>query len=148
MTGRLRDSGHMAYERVSLKQAADMLGISKKAVEQAIQRDAFPNIERVPNPNKSGHVLRVWIPKSDVEAYAASRGIALGDAPAPPPDSQRRPRRREAFLGISLACAREQTVLRRPADDLAGTGRGAVSGDLELKARVRELEQRLARRGS
>jgi hypothetical protein len=48
-----------AYDRYSPKQAAEALGISIKAMQQAIHRGAFPNIERVPNPNKKGHTLRV-----------------------------------------------------------------------------------------
>src|SRR5512132_3055485 len=56
-------------ERLTINETADALGITPKAVQQALARDAFPNVEREPR----GKSVRVWIPRSDVEAYDRSR---------------------------------------------------------------------------
>jgi hypothetical protein len=56
-------------ERLTVNQTADALDITPKAVQQALARDAFPNVEREPR----GKSVRVWIPRSDVEAYDRTR---------------------------------------------------------------------------
>jgi hypothetical protein len=56
-------------ERLTINETADALGITPKAVQQALARDAFPNVEREPR----GKSVRVWIPRSDVDAYDRSR---------------------------------------------------------------------------
>src|SRR6266516_5276095 len=137
-----------AYERVSPKQAAEMLGISIKAIQQAISRGRFPNIER----EQAGKVNRVYIPRSDVEAYADSRGITLNDSStsearrpvatsearpmraseetAPRPDSKRRSPA-PARQGGSSSQAQQQ-VLEELSSEIVG-----------LRVRVRELEAEL-----
>jgi hypothetical protein len=129
-------------ERVSPKQAAELLGVSKKAVEQALQRGSFPNVERDVNA-KTGRVLRVWIARSDVEAYAAQRGRSLPEASSearpkaatPKPDSKRRqPASRVRFVGMSPE--RQNEVLQGVLEELS-------SENLALRVRVRELEARL-----
>jgi hypothetical protein len=56
-------------DRLTVNETADALGITPKAVQQALARDAFPNVEREPR----GKSVRVWIPRSDVEAYDRTR---------------------------------------------------------------------------
>jgi hypothetical protein len=65
----------MADKKLSVRQTAELLGISIKATQQAIHREAFP-IERDVGP-KTGRTQRVWIPRSSVEGYARKRRIPL-----------------------------------------------------------------------
>jgi hypothetical protein len=79
-------------ERLSPKEAAEALGISQKAIQQALARNAFPNVEREPR----GKTVRVWIPRGDVEHYRRTR---------------RRPRTRRAPAAASTVTAQ---VMYRP----------------------------------
>jgi hypothetical protein len=70
-------------DKLSVHETAELLDISVKAVQQAISRDAFPEIERE-RDRQTGRTQRVWIPRSDVEAYAHRRGISLSVLADPP----------------------------------------------------------------
>jgi hypothetical protein len=138
-------------DRLSPRQAAQELGISLKAIQQAIARGAFPNREK-----ESGSAnARIWLPRADVEAYAARRGIALGDATPPTPASKRRPpsERRDSAPRPSRSSeprARErrpssdaqQTLWQREAEELLQENFTLRRENLELRVRVRELEAR------
>jgi hypothetical protein len=68
----------VAEDKVTVREAASLLGMSVKAVQQAIHREAFPNIERDVDP-ETKRTLRVWIPRRDLERYAERRRIQLAD---------------------------------------------------------------------
>jgi hypothetical protein len=123
-------------ERFSPREASAALGLSKKAVEQAIQRGSFPNATRDVN-KKSGRVLRVWIPKTDLEEYARQRKLTLsGSAPTRAATSKRpaSPPRKRAGGASAQA---QQTIWQEMAEQQA-------QEILRLKVRIRELEGELA----
>jgi hypothetical protein len=82
-------------ERLSPKDAAASLGISQKAIQQALARGAFPNVEREPK----GKTVRVWIPREDVEHYRRTR---------------RRPRTRQAPAASTAVAAFRTEELFQP----------------------------------
>jgi hypothetical protein len=99
-------------ERLSPKDAAASLGISTKAIQQALARNAFPNVEREPR----GKTVRVWIPREDVENYRRTR---------------RRPRPRRA----PAATATAQVMYRQP------QSRGLLRAALEVEESPQDRER-------
>lgn len=77
-----------ADQKLSVRETAEMLGLSVKATQQAIFREAFPNIEREED-EKTGRTKRVWIPRSDVIEYARKRRISLAVVGDPPFSTRR-----------------------------------------------------------
>jgi hypothetical protein len=102
-------------ERLSPKDAAASLGISQKAVQQALARDAFPNVER--DKNAEGRTLRVWIPRESVEQYRSR---------------MRRPRPRRS---PTLTTTTRHQVFRQP------QSRGLLRAALEVEESPQDQER-------
>lgn len=148
----LRQSTARGAARTPLIPGLSPLLLCVAQVEQAIQRDAFPNIERVPNPNRPGRTLRVWIPRADLEAEAARRGVTLREPTSeaqgrgsasedrPRPASRRRtpPPRAQGMVESG-----QQTIWQQEAEELLQENFTLRRENLSLRVRLRELEAEL-----
>jgi hypothetical protein len=113
----------MPEERLRPSDVSRLLGKTKKSVDQLIQNERFPNVSRERSPK--GKTTAVWIPRSDVEAYAQQRGITLQDFSETMTQGISAP-------GRATAEPEWQQAAQRLAKE-----------NLELRARILELEQRL-----
>lgn len=71
-------------QALTIEQAAERLGVGRRRVSALVRSGRFPGAYRVPE----GHILRVYIPAAEVEAFVRRPAGRPRGLPVKPPPSR------------------------------------------------------------